>query len=482
MINTSIGKYKITRLIGEGGMASVYEAVHEMLGTKVAIKVLNPILSSNAQIRERFKNEAKVMATLNHPNITRVIDFDEKPDQLCIVMEYLEGEDLSQKIKNTGPLNDKQINQVFSQTLSACQYAHEKGVVHRDIKPSNIFILPDGKVKILDFGIAKLFGQSNEMTQTGTQMGTPTYMSPEQVRADKTIDHRSDIYSLGVTLYYAVNGKSPYNSTTESQFDIFNKIVYEPIPDITVNSKYNGIIKKACAKNREERYQNCNAWISEMNNPQAANSSPAFNEDKTAFEKNDDKTIFENKEEISHINEQVKNTSSINAQKPSTESARDQKVKTPTINLFKALCLISIVDVLISLRFHFQYYYYFYLNADYYNEPFYEVFYNFPCFLISLICNITLFISLILLFKLKKYSLKIYLVCTILIVVFSTINIFFPSTGLVKINNPIVTAFLNVFALMEHSYYWLIFSITFIILTKSALSYFFIKNKQLLVN
>ena len=140
MINQTILNYKLTRLIGEGGMASVYEAVHEMLGTKVAIKVLNPILSSNAQIRERFKNEAKVMATLNHPNITRVIDFDEKPDQLCIVMEYLEGEDLSQKIKNNGPLNDKQINQVFSQTLSAFQYAQEKGVVHRDIKPSNIFI------------------------------------------------------------------------------------------------------------------------------------------------------------------------------------------------------------------------------------------------------------------------------------------------------------------------------------------------------
>ena len=476
MINQTILNYKLIRLIGEGGMASVYEAVHEMLGTKVAIKVLNPILSSNAQIRERFKNEAKVMATLNHPNITRVIDFDEKPDQLCIVMEYLEGEDLSQKIKNTGPLNDKQINQVFSQTLSACQYAHEKGVVHRDIKPSNIFILPDGKVKILDFGIAKLFGQSNEMTQTGTQMGTPTYMSPEQVKADKTIDHRSDIYSLGVTLYYALNGKSPYNSATESQFDIFNKIVYEPLPDITVNSKYNGFIKKACTKNRGERYQNCNAWLAEMNKSQAAKSSPTFNEDKTVFEKNDDKTIFENKEEISHINEQIKNTSSINAQKLATESVREQKVKTPNINLFKALCLISIIDVLISLLFHFFYYY------DYFNQ----VFFNFSNFLISLICNITLFISLILLLKLKRYSLKIYLVCTILIVVFSTINFFetiFCYIGLfLYLNNPIVSSFLNVFVPIGYSYYSSFFSITFIILTKSALSYFFIKNKQLLVN
>ena len=353
MVNTSIGKYKITRLIGEGGMASVYEAVHEILGTKAAIKVLNPILSANAQIRERFKNEAKVMATLNHPNITCVIDFDEKPDQLCIVMEFLEGEDLSQKIKNTGPLNDKQISELFSQTLSAFQYAHEKGIVHRDIKPSNIFILPNGKVKILDFGIAKLFGQSNEMTQTGTQMGTPTYMSPEQVKADKTIDHRSDVYSLGVTLYYAVNGKSPYNSTSESQFDIFNKIVYEPLLDITGNSKYNCIIKKACAKNREERYQNCNVWLAEMNNSLAANSSTIVNEDKT---------IFENKvtDDTKYDKTIVDSTTTIKSTKNLVEQ------KTVSIDLDS---LISEVNVFIS-KFNYQneeaeiinIYFYYFLN------------------------------------------------------------------------------------------------------------------------
>jgi len=279
MINTTIGKYKIIRLIGEGGMAAVYEGEHEMLGTKVAIKVLNPMLSANAQIKERFRNEAKLMASLNHQNITKVIDFDEQPQQLSIIIELLEGEDLNEKIKRNGPLSEKEITDVFSQTLSAFQYAHEKGIVHRDIKPSNIFILPDGRVKILDFGIAKLFGQGNEMTQTGTQMGTPIYMSPEQVKADKSIDHRSDIYSLGVTMFFAINGKTPYNSETDSQFDIFNKIVYEPLPQITGSSKYNNIIKKACEKNREERFQSCNDWISEMNNPSSTNSSASSNED-----------------------------------------------------------------------------------------------------------------------------------------------------------------------------------------------------------
>ena len=267
MINTNIGKYKILRLIGEGGMATVYEAEHEVLATRVAIKVLNPILSANSQIRERFKNEAKIMASLNHPNIVKVIDFDEQPQQLSIVLEYLEGEDLDDKTKKNGPLNDEELNNIFSQTLSAFEYAHSKGIVHRDIKPANIYILPNGTVKILDFGIAKLFGQGNEMTQTGTQMGTPIFMSPEQIRGEKSIDHRSDIYSLGVTLFVAVSGKTPYDSKTESQFDIFNKIVHEAIPEISGNEKFNTLINKACNKDREQRFQSCGEWLEEMKSP-----------------------------------------------------------------------------------------------------------------------------------------------------------------------------------------------------------------------
>lgn len=280
MINKIIGNYKITRLIGEGGMASVYEAEHELLGTKVAIKVLNPNLSSNAQIRERFINEAKLMASLNHPNITRVIDFDNQSEQLSIIMDLLTGEDLNEKIKRKGALSEEEVTSVFIQTLAAFQYAHDKGIVHRDIKPSNIYILSDGTVKILDFGIAKLFGQSNEMTQTGTQMGTPIYMSPEQVRADKTIDHRSDIYSLGVTLYYALNGKPPYDSNTTSQFDIFNKIVYEPLPVSGIDTRWNAMIQKACVKDREQRFESCQDWLEEI----TAKATNTFSSDKTIID------------------------------------------------------------------------------------------------------------------------------------------------------------------------------------------------------
>ena len=326
MINTTIGKYKITRLIGEGGMASVYEAEHEMLGTKVAIKVLNPILSANAQIKERFRNEAKLMASLDHPNITKVIDFDEQSQQLSIVMEYLNGEDLNKKIKRNGPLSEKEITDVFSQTLSAFQYAHEKGIVHRDIKPSNIFILPNGHVKILDFGIAKLFGQGNEMTQTGTQMGTPIYMSPEQVKAEKSIDHRSDIYSLGVTLFFAINGKPPYNSDTDSQFDIFTKIVYEVLPEFSIQSKFKEIVLKACQKNREDRFQSCSQWSNVLKKCEII-----------------DRTIYENDQNKTQ-------TSSINDKTAIEYKQSDSvSINTPSKKIFKAITIIKTISFFVFL-------------------------------------------------------------------------------------------------------------------------------------
>ena len=355
MINTSIGKYKITRLIGEGGMASVYEATHEMLGTKVAIKVLNPILSANEQIRERFKNEAKLMASLNHKNITKISDFDEQPNQLSIILEFLEGEDLNEKIKRQGALPDDEILSIFKQAFSAFQYAHEKGIVHRDIKPSNIYILPDGRIKILDFGIAKLFGEGNEMTKTGTQMGTPIYMSPEQVKSDKSIDHRSDIYSLGITLYAAIVGKPPYDATTESQFEIFNKIVFEPIRSLGIESKYNDIVAKACNKDREQRYQSCEEWLEVMNNLSLASGNPQLKtaapiSEKTVIENINlaapisDKTITDNK---ASDNEAPTSVSENN--KVSSSSEKTDSTKKIVLAIAVGVGLIGIISLLVII-------------------------------------------------------------------------------------------------------------------------------------
>jgi serine/threonine protein kinase len=301
----TIGKYKINRLLGEGGMAHVYEAEHEQLGKKAAIKVLKKSFADNHQISTRFFNEAKLMATLDHPNILKVYDFDNSNNQLAIIMEYLEGEDLNEIIKkNHKTLSVEKIKDVFIQVLSALQYAHDNGLIHRDIKPSNIFVLKNGQIKILDFGISKLVDQANEFTQTGTQMGTPVYMSPEQVKGEKIIDLRSDIYSIGVTMYTAICGESPYNCNTNSQFDIFNKIVYEDLPISNVDSLFKNQIIKACQKNRNNRYQSCEEWMKDINSLQRNNETSTFNQvsnnentiientanllqDKTVFEQND---------------------------------------------------------------------------------------------------------------------------------------------------------------------------------------------------
>ncbi|MBK6963816.1 MAG: protein kinase [Bacteroidales bacterium] len=291
MIGEKIQHYRITRLIGEGGMASVYEAVHEKLQSKVAIKILNPILTANKNIRERFENEARFMAGLNHMNITRVIDYEERPDLLAIVMEFLEGEDLNVKIKRDGPMSLDEVVPIFMQVLDAFEYAHKKSIVHRDVKPSNIFIEPSKAVKILDFGIAKLLGATDDMTATGTQIGTPVYMSPEQVNTDKNIDQRSDIYSLGVTLFYMLNGKPPYDTTTTSSFQIFTRIVYEPLPELTNYPEINQVLKIATHKDPAQRYQTCSAFkqaLTEATQTRKTNDEPP----KATFA-DDDKTLID---------------------------------------------------------------------------------------------------------------------------------------------------------------------------------------------
>ena len=257
MINATILNYSISRIIGKGGMATVYEARHTKLGNKVAIKILDPSLSADPQIRNRFENEAKAMAALSHSNIMKVIDYEESGNNLAIVMEFSEGEDLNQLIKVNGRLPANKAVLYFTQILSAINYAHGKGIIHRDIKPSNIFIEQGDHVKILDFGIAKILETSGELTQTGFMLGTPVYMSPEQVKGEKDLDFRTDIYSLGVTLYFMTHGKPPYDVTGTSIYTIQTKIVNESVPGLNSSSPVDRIIEKATQKKKEDRYNSC---------------------------------------------------------------------------------------------------------------------------------------------------------------------------------------------------------------------------------
>ena len=293
MQNDQILNYRITRLIGSGGMAKVYEAEHVNLGSKVAIKILDSALASKGNLKERFRNEAKIMASLRHENIVQVLDYyeDEESNVYAIVMEYLDGESLADFIRTHGALSEQLVYDIMTKALKAFGFAHSKGLIHRDVKPANIFITKEKNIKILDFGIAKLIGQDADLTGTGMQMGTPMYMSPEQVKDSKHLDKRSDIYSLGVMMYFMLTGGSPYDKNTNSNFDILNKIVNEPLPEVQ-GSKFNRVIKKATSKVPENRYQSCDEFLKELNiNGDMVESLPMVDQQEQNDQKSENSSI-----------------------------------------------------------------------------------------------------------------------------------------------------------------------------------------------
>src|SRR6185369_5695140 len=223
VLGTTIGNYKVTARLGEGGMGIVYLAEHPSLGRKAAIKVLHPQMAADPQVVSRFFQEARASNAIRHPNIVEAYDFGVLPDGASyIIMEYLEGENLSERIKKQTRLSVRAALDFTCQAAAALAAAHDKGIVHRDLKPDNIFLTPDPRapqheqVKILDFGIAKLQGpidaMSSHKTRTGTLMGTPLYMSPEQCLGVREVDHRTDIYSLGCILYEMLCGSPPFVS------------------------------------------------------------------------------------------------------------------------------------------------------------------------------------------------------------------------------------------------------------------------------
>ncbi|HNW59829.1 MAG TPA: protein kinase [bacterium] len=253
-----IRDYKILRPLGSGGMGTVYLAEDSLLERQVAIKVLNPTLTQDEQFVERFRREAKIQSTLIHPHIVSLFTFFFDAGQYCMVMEYAPGRTLRQLITEEGKLAEDRAIPLFVQILHAVEYAHSRGVVHRDLKPGNILISEEDQVKVMDFGIAKMMGDAG-MTRTGAKLGTVYYMSPEQVRAQKDIDQRTDIYSLGMMLYEMLTGVLPLNTDTESDFEIMKQIIAEEWPDPilhnrSISPRSNKAIALAVRKKREERF------------------------------------------------------------------------------------------------------------------------------------------------------------------------------------------------------------------------------------
>ncbi len=262
MIGSIIANYEIDELIDEGGMGSIYLGLHKFLPRKAAIKILNPLLKSKPEIIERFRNEALILSQLQHPNIVSLYDYIETDEGYFIIMEYVEGENLAEYIETTtGPIPQRRTINLFLKILDAVSHAHAKNIIHRDIKPSNFIITPESNVKVLDFGIAKsIDGKSKTITKIGLKVGTTFYMSPQQVKG-QVLDRRSDIYSLGVSLFQMVTGQPPYDENS-SEYDLYNSILNEAFPDPTdfyvgVSEDMKRVIQKATAKRPLDRYQSC---------------------------------------------------------------------------------------------------------------------------------------------------------------------------------------------------------------------------------
>jgi serine/threonine-protein kinase PpkA len=254
---STFSNYTIIKSLGKGGQAEVFLATDNRFLSKVAIKILSTELCLNPNMSQRFIAEARNMFQMSHQNIIRVTDLIEEDGKKAFVMEYIEGNNLRDEVERLGTLSSADIHVWMSQIFSAVGYCHAQGLVHRDIKPSNFMITKEGLIKLLDFGIAKNTASNAEYTQTSTaqMMGTPLYMSPEQILETKNVDARSDIYSLGVLLWQLVTGKKPYDSQTLSAYQIQTKIVNEPLP--TTGSIFDELISKCSAKDPEKRFHNC---------------------------------------------------------------------------------------------------------------------------------------------------------------------------------------------------------------------------------
>jgi len=252
---------QIVQPIKAGGTSNLYLGIDMAFGNAVVIKELKPGFFKSEFVRDKFLEEANRYLYLSHPNIVKLKDFIDKGDTQYLVMEYIEGNDLSDYVsKISGPLPLYNIALLMNEVLSALQYVHKKDLVHLDIKPSNIMLTNDDRVKLIDFGIAhdKTAGNLKNI------MGSPSYMSPEQLKEGVEIDHRSDIYSLGITIYELLTGKLPFSDCNTKE-ELFEAIKTRPVPmvkslfhvDEENNLEINKIIQKATFKDPNARYQSC---------------------------------------------------------------------------------------------------------------------------------------------------------------------------------------------------------------------------------
>ncbi len=273
---SSIGKYRIIELVGEGAMGVVYRAIDPVLERTVAIKVMNDSIARQADLRKRFLHEAQAAGSLQHPNVVCIYDLGEADGHLFIAMEFVQGVDLEHLIEKGQPLSLQAKLDIIIDVLTGLSFAHKRGIVHRDIKPANIRVAEDGRAKIMDFGVAHL--ASSSMTSTGSILGTPTFMAPEQITEGKT-SPATDIFAVGGVLYQILTLMKPFDAPTLQ--NLFFKIITEKPRSVTelmpnLPPALDRIVNKAMAKEPANRYATALDMANDLTNVRSKLSGPSY--------------------------------------------------------------------------------------------------------------------------------------------------------------------------------------------------------------
>lgn len=263
----AVGDYDLVEKLAEGGMGAVYKGRHRQTGQIVAVKVLAPDMANNQVLLKRFENEFRAANKLNHPNIVRALDYGSLAGRPYLVMEFIDGESVGQRLEREGKLNEEEAVRIVVQAAEGLQEAHDHGLIHRDVKPDNLMLTRDGQVKLADLGLAKETEADMNLTRTGRGLGTPHFMSPEQFRNAKNADARCDIYSLGATLYMMVTGELPFKSC--GPLDAWMKKVHNDIPSPRkLNPKLSVVIDRAIQRSMladpKLRHASCREFIADL--------------------------------------------------------------------------------------------------------------------------------------------------------------------------------------------------------------------------